>query len=536
MRPDIQMNILIIDTRTEFAENVMFAALSRISPNRYSTLDSAKDLSAVVRNKQIGKIVISQNVLEKEETDLNADFGAVTGVYCQDESGIAYCRKKKIRCYGILRLPEDVFDAVEGTTPRIPGDEQNVCNNRVGKKHETHEKHENYEEHDEGNERKTVSEIYEPIPHEQKEALKNKSAGSESKELQDAFKDPFADDITHGFSTVTAYGNAWDHLSDHDEEKNNHDKNTIAEPDFIDREIEKDFHPYGEGNGKIITVYSAKGGVGKTTIATELAEYLSLVKDGRQEMRVCLVDYNIDFGDVRGTLHIRTAKSLTTWAEDVREMIEKGRAEESIHYTKEEIEQYLETDTRTGLFFLPAPLNNEDSAIVNDTALNVILRCLKESGEFDYIICDTGNNTRDSTTIAIEYADIVLLLIDQNVNTANCDMAFLRVMEEAGYDVGPGKVKLVINRIMPAKSTSISVSDITETFDFELVGKISFSMDVIKATNDGVPLSYSAPDSEFTKQLRKIVSYILGRKEEEEMPRDKKEGLLARIFRRRKGA
>ena len=141
---------------------------------------------------------------------------------------------------------------------------------------------------------------------------------------------------------------------------------------------------------KVVTVYSAKGGVGKTTIAVELATYLSLVTRGRKRLRVCIVDYNIDFGDVSTTLAIpKKGSNLAYWADEIRGFLAQGKAPEDIEYSKEEIEEWLRVDEKTGLYILPAPVTNEDSSENRYTYSDIILYNLKKNGEFDFIICDT---------------------------------------------------------------------------------------------------------------------------------------------------
>lgn len=296
--------------------------------------------------------------------------------------------------------------------------------------------------------------------------------------------------------------------------------------DVIEREFQKDLH--GKKNGtKVVAVYSAKGGVGKTTIATELAVYLSLVNLGRRRLRVCIVDYNIDFGDVRATLSVEASShNLTYWAAEVQEYRKKGKKD--IHYSKEDMEDWMCRDEKSGLYVVSAPLTNEESMMIESEDLKVILDNIIENGEFDYVICDTGNNTRDSTMIALERADVIFMIMTQNVNTANCDKAFLETMKTIDFDLS--NIRLVINNIMPAKATSITVQEIIDFFPYECVGKIKFNMDVIKAANLGEPLAFQ-PDHEITRQMRSLVQYLLNNKEFD-IEKKKKKNIWNFFFRR----
>ena len=313
--------------------------------------------------------------------------------------------------------------------------------------------------------------------------------------------------------------------------------------DAIDEEVLRDVG-HKEKKTKVITVYSAKGGVGKTKISSELALYLSMIKAGEKNLRVLIIDCNIDFGDVRTTLGLEAkGPNMAIWADEIKEMMENSS--EEIVYSKEEIEKKLRYDEASGLYILPAPLTNEDSYIINLDIMKVIFRNLIDHGEFDYIVCDTGNNTRDSTTIALEMADIVLMVATQDYNTVNCLMSFLRALRYMDED-DLSKYKVVVNKIRPEKLTTISVPDVLEcfneydkdgnvTFEHKCVGKIKYDPDVEISSNKKEPLAFK-PGHPFIKQMRSIVQYILEGEvfEEEEEPKKKAFSLFGIKSRKKK--
>lgn len=261
---------------------------------------------------------------------------------------------------------------------------------------------------------------------------------------------------------------------------------------------------------KVVTVYAAKGGVGKTTIATELAVYLALTSSGRGRLRVCIVDYNIDFGDVRSVLGMPAdGPDMSAWALDIRERIEDGENPDEISYTKDEIKDYLQVMDRCKLRALLAPITHEDSMDIGRKELDIMLRNVIENGGFDFVVCDTGNNTRDSSVFALEAADTILLVSTQDATAATCNTSSMEALQKYGLDLR--KVRMVINNCMASRITGISVKEVEEAFLYPCIARIPHDASVIRANNLSVPVVYQA-NHDVTQAIRKIVNYLLDKK------------------------
>ena len=301
-------------------------------------------------------------------------------------------------------------------------------------------------------------------------------------------------------------------------------QNTHPQMSFLKTQIQRN------RKTTVVAVYAAKGGVGKTTISTSLAVYLSRMCVGRDYLRVCIIDCNIDFGDVLTTLgYDAYGNNLAFWAAEVRERLARGETSDNIVYSKEEIEARLQKAQNTGLYALIAPVSHEDSLEIDISEFEVIFNSILKNGDFDYIICDTGNNTRDISLFALEHSDHMFLLVTQDVSTASCNRAVLSTLSKIKFDTS--KIRLIFNQVQSSAITRLAIEELEEVFPYESVAKIKRSADIIQANNLAKPIVLRDRNHPFTKEIQKIANYLVGQEFNDDKVQNKsKPGFFRRLF------
>jgi len=219
--------------------------------------------------------------------------------------------------------------------------------------------------------------------------------------------------------------------------------------------------------GRVITITSGKGGVGKTTITANLAVALALL--GR---RVTAIDTDIGLRnlDVVMGMENRIIYDLV----DVTE----GRCH---------LLQALIRDQRlSNLYLLPASQTHDKSAVTPEEVAAV---CQELKADNDFVLLDSPAGIEGGFRNAIAGADEIIIITTPEVSAVRSADRVIGLIEAMGK--GPGR--LIINRIKP---TMVKRGDMLDTFDvieslaIELLGVIPDDEAVIVATNRGVPLAY----------------------------------------------
>jgi pilus assembly protein CpaE len=217
--------------------------------------------------------------------------------------------------------------------------------------------------------------------------------------------------------------------------------------------------------GKVIVVYSPKGGTGTTTIATNLA--ISLLSD---ESKVMLVDANLQFGDVTVFLNEQAKNTILDLTPRVDEL------------DPDFVEEVALKHATTGLRVLAAPQRPEMADQVTSEQINKLLSYLRHI--YNYIVVDTASYLTESVQAALDVADIIVLITTQDIPSIKNANAFLTLADTSG--IKRNRILFIMNRF--DKRITISPERVGESLRQEIVISIPFEDRIIPGSiNRGIP-------------------------------------------------
>ncbi len=267
----------------------------------------------------------------------------------------------------------------------------------------------------------------------------------------------------------------------------------------------------GQRGGKIISVFSNKGGNGTTTIAVNLADALARLTS----KKVVVVDLVLAHGDVTMFFNVNPAYSILDLAKNVE------KADYDLLHT-------LLVCHESGVYILADPPLIEEAEQISAAQVRDVLVALRSM--FDFVIVDTPHQFDDRTLTALEMSDMVLLVSLLNLpslrNTQKCLELFGRI------GLRDERVRMVLSRYLPNDEIP------KDSIEGILNCPVFFSVPndyptVISSINRGKLLSKVAPEKEVAKSFDQMAEILTGPAVPTDAPEAKKRGILDNIFRRR---
>jgi pilus assembly protein CpaE len=221
--------------------------------------------------------------------------------------------------------------------------------------------------------------------------------------------------------------------------------------------------------GALVTVFSAKGGCGKTTLATNLAA--ALADNGRRE--VCLVDLDLAFGDVAIALQLFPAHTIAD-AVPMAGSLDAGAL------------SALLTPHSPGLTTLVAPVE-PGAAEIPASLVASILRMLKE--QYQYVVIDTPPAFSDHVLAAFDESDVIALLATLDIPALKNLKLTLETLDLLNYP--RDRWRVVLNRA--DSKVGLALSEVEKTLRMPIAAQVPSSRDVPASINRGVPIVLDQP-------------------------------------------
>jgi pilus assembly protein CpaE len=222
---------------------------------------------------------------------------------------------------------------------------------------------------------------------------------------------------------------------------------------------------FGGPRGKIVVVYSPKGGTGCTTLAVNLALTLN-----NADTRVALVDGNLQFGDVAVFVNEQGKNTVVDLA---------PRAEE---LDVEIVEEVMVKHSASGLHILAAPNRPEYAEKVSSGQFAKMLEYLTQM--YAYVIVDTSPTLTDVTLATIDVSDIIILVTTQDIPAIKNSRLFLDLLQNLG--IRRDRIMFIMNRF--DKKVNITPERVADNLKQEVTLVIpTDEPTAVKAVNRGVP-------------------------------------------------
>lgn len=239
--------------------------------------------------------------------------------------------------------------------------------------------------------------------------------------------------------------------------------------------------------GKVLSVFSNKGGLGKTTVAVNLAKDLA---DSYKE-KVVLVDLNMHLGDVTAFLDINPAYDIQYVVDSL------GKVDE------ESIKNMLVRYKSSNLYILADSPYREPGKELSEQEILSFLQTLKKM--FSFVIVDNTSTIDSQTKTVFDESDMILFVTTSNLPTIRSCARSLEILDKLNYN--DDKIKIILNRFI--NSEDYKIEDIEAAINKKIFWTIPNNyFTVVEAVNKGITLQELNPDSNVAENYRQLAQNI----------------------------
>ncbi|MGJ0848065.1 P-loop NTPase [Tissierella praeacuta] len=259
---------------------------------------------------------------------------------------------------------------------------------------------------------------------------------------------------------------------------------------------------------KVITVFSSKGGVGRTTVVTNLA-----IKLAQKKRKVAILDFDMEFGEVASSMRIETRDTIS-------ELLQEQSSPNA-----DTIRKYMSMHS-SGINILPAPSSPEFAEHISSSQIEKIISVLRIY--YDYLIIDTSMGFNGINLSCFDASSIILYVTAMDLATLRRTKKGLSIVNSL---VGNEKIQLLVAKEEPSR---VKLRDVSKVLEFPLWHSIPFDHKMaLEAVNQGRPMVMDSPTSKVSRGYQKIANEL----DQSDSPKEKKEriNVLGRFSRKNNG-
>ncbi len=237
--------------------------------------------------------------------------------------------------------------------------------------------------------------------------------------------------------------------------------------------------------GKVVTVFSTKGGVGKSMLATNLA--VALAKTTGK--RVAILDLDLEFGDVGIMLGLKPQHTLFD-------------AVQAFDRLDPEMLVGLMQTHESGVKVMLAPIRPEDAEAISAARVAHVLKLMRDT--FDFVVVDTSPSFSDAVLAALDRSDSIFMLTTMDVASIKNTRISLQKLRQLGFT--NGRVNLVLNR--SDSKVLLEPAEVEHALGDRIVAHIPSDRCVPRAVNKGVPVITDVPRCNVSRSLMGLAQLV----------------------------